>query len=143
MILAWLAGCASAPQVQAPVDVPAGDPLLGSPSESLWRQAVVAREQGRLPAAGRLLERAVTLLPDSSWLYRELAELRLRQDQPQAAEGMARKALRFAPATGAYRAALWQLVATACTRQSDQPCVDDARREARVALTGALKGGSR
>lgn len=139
LVLVWLAACSSAPVVQAPVDVPAGDPLLGSPSESLWRQAVVAREQGELAAAGRLLERAVTLMPDSSWLYRELAELRLREDQPAAAEGMARKALRFAPATGAYRAALWQLVATACSRQGDQACVDQARLEAKVAHKGAQR----
>lgn len=137
LVFAWLAACSSAPVVRAPVDVPQGDSLLGSPSESLWRQAVVAREQGELAAAGRLLERAVTLMPDSSWLYRELAELRLREDQPRAAEGMARKALRFAPPTGAYRAALWQLVATACSRQGDQACVDQARREARVAQKGA------
>jgi predicted Zn-dependent protease len=137
LVVVWLAACSSAPVVQAPVDVPAGDPLLGSPSESLWRQAVVAREQGELAAAGRLLERAVTLVPDSSWLYRELAELRLREDQPRAAEGLARKALRFAPPTGAYRAALWQLVATACARSDDPDCVALARREARVAQKGA------
>ena len=126
-----LAACANRTQVQLPeLDIPAGDPLLSSPAESLWHQAVAARSKGNLAAASRLLERAVNLAPDSSWLYRELAELRLRQDEPAAAEGLARKALRLAGDNGLYKSALWQLVATARHRQGDEAGAQKARHEA-------------
>ena len=135
LLSAALAACASrAPMVLPELDVPAGDPLLTSPAQSLWKQAVVARTDGNLVAAGRLLERAANLAPDSSWLYRELAELRLRQDSPVAAEGLARKALRLAPDNPVYQSALWQLVATARVRQGDDEGAKQARTEATLLI---------
>ena len=126
-----LAACASRPPVALPeLQIPAADPLLSSPAESLWHQALAARERGDLPAADRLLERAVSLAPDSSWLYREQAELRLRQGDPVAAEGLAQKALRLAPDDSLHRAALWQLVATARLRQGNQEGARAAREKA-------------
>lgn len=133
--LVGLVACSTKPPVSMPgLDIPAGDPLLASPAMALWEQASQARTEGRLSAASRLLERAVTLEPESSWLYRELAELRLRQDQAAAAEGLARKALRLAPENFLYRSALWQLVATARLRQGDEAGADKARLEADMML---------
>jgi predicted Zn-dependent protease len=131
--LAGLAACASrGPEVVVPMEMPPGDPLRGSAAESLWQQAVLARENNQLGAAGRYLERALYMQPESSWLYRELAELRLREGDPQSAEVMAQRALRLAPRRPAYQAALWHLVATARMRQGDEVGAERARREAEM-----------
>lgn len=134
-LLTMLVACATRQPVALPeLAVPAGDPLLSSPSKQLWAQGVDARAHGNLAGAGRLFERAITLEPESSWLYREMAELRLRQNEPAAAEGLARKALRLAPDDMLYRSALWQLVAMARLRQGDEQGAQQARLEAEMLL---------
>jgi predicted Zn-dependent protease len=136
ILVACLAGLVACtvrpPDVSAPMEMPPGDPLRGSAAESLWQQAVVAREKNQLAAAGRYLERALFMEPESSWLYREMAELRLREGDPGSAEVMAQRALRLAPRRPAYQAALWQLVATARMRQGDEAGAERARREAEM-----------
>lgn len=130
VLLAVLAvGCATrAPDFAPPLSVPVADPLLASAAaESLWRAATEARTRGDLPAAARYLERASGVAPDSSWLYREMAELRLYQDDPVTAEGLARRALRLAPDDPGYRSALWELIATARARRGDEAGADAAR----------------
>jgi predicted Zn-dependent protease len=135
LCLVGLAACsARPPAVVLPMAMPAEDPLRGSAAESLWQQAVTARENNQLAAAGRYLERALYMQPESSWLYRELAELRLREGDPQSAEVMAQRALRLAPKRPAYQAALWQLVATARTRQGNEAGADRARLEAEMLM---------
>jgi predicted Zn-dependent protease len=129
--LVAVAGCVSKPPgIPSPMEMPPGDPLRGSAAESLWQQAVLAREKSQLGAAGRYLERALFLEPESSWLYREMAELRLREGDAQSAEVMAQRALRLAPARPAYQAALWQLIATARARQDNDAGAQRARHEA-------------
>ena len=118
----------------APMSMPAEDPLNGSAAETLWQQAVTAREQNQLSAAGRYLERALYMQPESSWLYRELAELRLREGDAQSAEVMAQRALRLAPKRPSYQAALWQLVATARSRQGNEVGAERARLEAEMLM---------
>ena len=118
----------------APMSMPPEDPLKGSAAETLWQQAVTAREQSQLSAAGRYLERALYMQPESSWLYRELAELRLREGDPQSAEVMAQRALRLAPKRPSYQAALWQLVATARARQGNEDGAERARLEAEMLM---------
>lgn len=126
-----LVGCALRPvDTSLPMEMPPEDPLKGSAAESLWQMAVGAREQSNLAAAGRYLERALYMEPESSWLYRELAELRLREGDPQSAEVMIQRALRLAPPRPAYQAALWQLLATARMRQGDVQGAERARLEA-------------
>lgn len=109
--------------------IPKSDPLNGSAGESLWQLAVSAQENNQLAAAGRYLERALHMEPNSSWLYRELAELRLREGDPQSAEMMAQRALRLAPSKPAYQTALWQLIATARMRQGDTAGAEQAEAE--------------
>lgn len=126
-----LAACAvTSGDKMVPMEMPPGDPLKGSAAESLWEMAVTAREQSNLAAAGRYLERALYMEPESSWLYRELAELRLREGDPQSAEVMIQRALRLAPRSPVYQAALWQLLATARMRQGDEEGAERARLEA-------------
>lgn len=134
-VLLMLAACAArVADPMAPMSMPPEDPLNGSAAETLWQQAVAAREQNQLSAAGRYLERALYMQPESSWLYRELAELRLREGDPQSAEVMAQRALRLAPRRPFYQAALWQLVATARARQGNEDGAERARLEAEMLM---------
>lgn len=126
--------CSTRPTAPPVFDMPAQDPLRDSPAEWLWQSGVSARDNNDLAAAGRYFERALEVVPDSSWLYRELTELRLRQGDPRAAEGLARKALRHAPGDDSYQSALWQLIATARQRQGDDAGAEQARREAEMLL---------
>lgn len=129
LLCLWLAGCASRPEGPAPpLDIPEHDPVLDSPALALLDEADRARQQGDVSAAGRRLERALNLAPGSSWIYRRLAELRLEQGEPAAAEGFVRRALRHAAAAGPdYRASLHELLAVSLARQGD----DDGARRAR------------
>lgn len=131
LLVMLISGCSVMPpteEVQAPVT--AATELTGSPAMSLLQRAGEARAQGRTAAAGRYLERALTMAPDSSWLYRELALLRLEEGDPAAAEGLARRALRLAPDNDAYRADLWELVAAARAELNDPDGADAAREQA-------------
>lgn len=132
LVLMLVAGCSvRAPGPRAAFEMPPDDPLRDSAAaESLWQSAGDARASGDLAAAARYLERALGMAPDSSWLYRELAELRLYQGDPATAEGLARRALRLAPDRPGYRSALWELIATARDRQGDEAGARRARQEA-------------
>lgn len=127
------AGCATSPPPDSgAVVMSEDDPLATSAARTLWQQALQARADNQLAAASRLLERALYMEPDSSWLYRELAELRLREGDPHSAEVLAQRALRLAPERPAYQAALWELIATARLRQQDTSGAERARREAQL-----------
>ncbi|EKF75331.1 hypothetical protein A11A3_03204 [Alcanivorax hongdengensis A-11-3] len=131
LLAALLAGCAMQPvqeETQAPVT--AEQQLQGSPALSLYEHARQARSQGNNSAAERYLERALTMAPDASWLYRELADLHLSEGDARGAEGFALRALRLAPDNDAYRAGLWELVATARSRQGDEQGARAARDNA-------------
>jgi predicted Zn-dependent protease len=137
LLLSLLAGCATrGPDISGPLTMPESDPLNGSPAMSLLDQAEQSRERGELASAGRYLERALNLAPGSSWLYRELALLRMQQGDARAAEGFARRALHQAPDDNVYRAALYELLATALARQSDDAGARDARQQAAVLRAG-------
>jgi predicted Zn-dependent protease len=129
--LASLTACSGRLALEQAVStgMPKSDPLNGSAAESLWQMAVTAQENNQLAAAGRYLERALYMEPDSSWLYRELAELRLREGDAQSAEMMAQRSLRLAPPQPAYQSALWQLIATARLRQGDSDGAARAQAE--------------
>lgn len=132
-----VSGCSVMPPAEeAQTPVTADTELAGSPALSLLERADQARDQGRMAAAGRYLERALTMAPNSSWLYRELALLRLQQGDPAGAEGLARRALRLAPDNDAYRADLWELVAGARAEQGDPDGADAARERAETLRRG-------
>lgn len=129
-----LAACATRDLAPPAFEMLPQDPLRDSPAEWLWQSGVEARERNDLAAASRYFERAVDVVPDSSWLYRELAELRLRQGDDVAAEGLAKKALRFAPHNPVYESALWQLISTALMRQGNEAGAARARMEAEMLM---------
>ncbi len=131
VLTALLSGCALAPTGQQNAQpVSAETELSGSPALSLLQHADQARSQGDLAAAGRYLERALGMAPNSSWLYQSLARLRLQQGDAHGAEGLALRALRLAPDNNDYRADLWELIATCRARQGNQNGADQARQQA-------------
>ncbi len=131
LISVVLAGCAVRPAVEEPAEpMTARQELEGSPALGVLSRAEQARQQGQTSVAERYLERALNIAPDSSWLYKELAGLRLSEGDPRGAEGFALKALRLAPDHDDYRAGLWDLVATARDRQGDKAGARQARDKA-------------
>lgn len=135
VLFALLASCARqvavTPSVSGPVTIPASDALRGTPAEVLLERAEEAQALGHWKAASLNLERAIRLAPASSWLYREMARLRLREGDARAAEGFARHALRNAPAEAArYRASLWRLLAICLANQGEQQAANQARQKA-------------
>ena len=133
LLTALVTGCAVAPSTapteQAPMTAEQ-ELAPGSPAMELYQHARQARQQGNRAAAGRYLERALTMAPDSSWLYRELADLHLSDGDARGAEGFALRALRLSPDNNAYRAGLWEMVATARAREGDQAGANSARQQA-------------
>ncbi|MEQ3725209.1 tetratricopeptide repeat protein [Alcanivorax sp.] len=131
LVCAVMAGCAVKPVMDEPQQpMTASQELGGSPALSLLASAEQARQQGDSSRAERYLERALNIAPDSSWLYKELADLRLTEGDARGAEGFALKALRLAPDHPAYQAGLWELVATARERQGDAAGAKTARERA-------------
>ncbi|MEE3321358.1 MAG: tetratricopeptide repeat protein [Pseudomonadota bacterium] len=129
-----LTGCAVRAPAPPAAPMEASVELEGSPALSLLHKSQAARQQGQTAAAERYLERALNIAPDSSWLYKSLADLRLFEGDARSAEGFALKALRLAPEHPEYRAELWQMVATARERQGDKAGAEDARARAADAL---------
>jgi predicted Zn-dependent protease len=131
LISAVMVGCAVKPVVDEPQEpMTASQELEGSPALSLLTSAEQARQQGDNSRAERYLERALNIAPDSSWLYKQLADLRLTEGDARGAEGFALKALRLAPDHPEYQAGLWELVATARDRQGDVAGAKAARERA-------------
>ena len=129
-LIVLLAGCGLRPADPDPEPVPVALEE-GSPAAALLERAREARENEQWHAAGRYLERALDLQPGSAVLYRELARLRLDQDEPGAAEGLALRALRQAPeAPPEWRAGVWELIAEARFRQGREPEAREAFRRA-------------
>lgn len=84
LISVVLAGCAVRPAVEEPAEpMTASQELEGSPALGLLNRAEQARQQGQTSVAERYLERALNIAPDSSWLYKELAGLRLSGGDPR------------------------------------------------------------
>lgn len=93
-----------------------------SPAYSLLQQAQQARRQGQNAAAGRFLERALSVSQpnETAVLYREFGELRLAEGQARNAEGMFMRALRDAAANRDWQVELWQLIQVSREQQGNQ-----------------------
>jgi len=118
-----LTGCATGPELNTQtIDEPV-KLATDSPAYSLLQQAKLARQQGQNAAAGRLLERAITVSQanEAAVLYREFGELRLAEGQARNAEGMFMRALRDAPANRAWQAETWLLIERSREQQGNQP----------------------
>ncbi len=126
-----MVGCAVKPVIDEPQEpMTASQELDGSPALSLLTSAEQARQQGDNSRAERYLERALNIAPDSSWLYKQLADLRLTDGDARGAEGFALKALRLAPDHPRVSGRFVGLVATARERQGDAAGAKAARERA-------------
>jgi predicted Zn-dependent protease len=125
------------PLLQGALSVPAHDALIGTPAENLLDNANQAAQVDRQQAESLYLERAIRIAPNSSWLYKKMADLRLAEGDPHAAEGFARHALRNAPTEDVrYQASLWQLLSVCLMRQGETQKASDARARADALQTG-------
>ena len=130
--LLLLLGACSVQPVAPPEPLPPVEVAEDSPAASLLALADSARARNDFSAAGRYLERALSVSRsgEATVLYRELAELRLAENEPRAAEGLALRALREAPDHPLWQADLWDLVAEARDRQGNDTGRDSARDNA-------------
>ncbi|HET7687226.1 MAG TPA: tetratricopeptide repeat protein [Candidatus Macondimonas sp.] len=99
---------------------PARDEALTLPlspaAATLLAQASTQRDQRQFDAAAATLERALRLAPTHPEPWLALAAVRLEQQRPEDAEGLARRALSLGGGMRAVRQRAWSLIAR--TRQA-------------------------
>lgn len=144
LLLAVLAACSTAPslppapELQTALAIPVTDSVQGSAAATgLLERVEEALTAGQTASASLLLERALRLVPDSSWLYRRQALLELQQGQAAAAEGAVRRALQLAAQddhaeTRRYRANLLEILATSLAGQNKAAAAAAASAEAQA-----------
>lgn len=98
---------------------------------ALVSQAHTDNLEGRLAAAAAGIERALRIEPRNPRLWRELAQLRLAQGEPEQAESLAVRANTLAGADQRLRAANWRLIAEARTARGDAAGAQEAAERAR------------
>jgi len=99
----------------------------GTPPEPSQNAAVVAlldkaqaqSSAGQLEAAGASLERALRIEPRNSFLWQELARVRLGQGQYRQAENLAAKSNALAGDAKGLRAENWRIIGQARSRRGD------------------------
>lgn len=114
---------------------PANDAILGTPAEALLQRAIRAKHAGNLRLAGHYLERAIGFANGSSWLYFQMATLRLAEGKPAIAEGFTHHAIRNANQDdGLYRARLFFLLSTCYQQQGNKAQAAAAQQRAQAML---------
>lgn len=81
---------------------------------------------GERDAAGASLERALRIEPRNSWLWLELAQVRLAQGQYAQAITLARKSLSFAGHQPRLQSENWQVIGQARVAQGDKAGAEQA-----------------
>jgi hypothetical protein len=128
-LLALITGCAAnpiqRPVAGAPTATANGDRTVPAPGEgallpepaapspvttALLAQSHEQRDTGNLGGAAATIERALAIAPDEAVLWIELAELRLREGDPDQAEEMAQKALTLTSPNSALAARARRLI---------------------------------
>jgi Tfp pilus assembly protein PilF len=98
---------------------------------ALVGQAHTDNLEGRLAAAAAGIERALRIEPRNPRLWRELAQLRLAQGEPEQAESLAVRANTLAGSDQRLRAANWRLIAEARSARGDVAGAQEAAERAR------------
>ena len=112
----------SAPAAAAVPQSPAVVALL----DSADRQS----NAGNLDSAAAALERALRIEPRNAVLWQRLADVRLKQKQPDQAESLALKSNTFAVDDAATRAANWRIIAKARRMRGDEKGAGEAESRA-------------
>ena len=115
---------------EAPLPDTAPPPAASAPAViALMTRAESQTQSGDLGGADATLERAVQIQPNNSRLWLDFAKLRLKQNQPAAAEQFALRAVQYAQTNSQLQQA-WMTVAAARTAQGNTAGAADARRKA-------------
>ncbi|SMF95524.1 Tetratricopeptide repeat-containing protein [Methylomagnum ishizawai] len=137
---------APAPPAQSVVPTPVPEPTAPPPTDTAPEQrtqtstppAVLALmdeagqdlQSGDLDNAATALERAIRIQPKNPKLWHDLAEVRLRQQQPGLAEDLAKKSNLHAQGDDTLIRANWSLIAEARRLLGDAAGADEALRKA-------------
>jgi tetratricopeptide (TPR) repeat protein len=97
---------------------------------ALTNEAQAALENGDLDSAATSLERAIRIQPRNPVLWHELAEVRLKQQQPGLAEDLAKRSNSHAKGNSALIRANWTIIAEARRLKGDAEGAADAQRKA-------------
>lgn len=111
-----------APPQSAPPEAAAQSPAVVALLDNADRQA----GSGNLDSAAAALERALRIEPRNARLWQRLADIRLRQKQPDQAESLALKSNTLAVGDNATQAGNWRIIAKARRMHGD----NDGAREA-------------
>jgi predicted Zn-dependent protease len=136
LALLLLAGCATAPEPEAPpAETPAPPPAAEQPRENVAIAALVdsARADaaaGRLPNAAASLERALRIEPRNPRLWQQLAQVRLQQGDYAQAESLAQRSNTWGGTDNRLRAQNWSLIAQSRQARGD---TDGARKAQELA----------
>ena len=93
---------------------------------ALLDRAQTDNDSGQREAAGASLERALRIEPRNSWLWLELAQVRLAQGQYEQAITLARKSNSFAGRQPRVQAENWQVIGQARVAQGDSAGAEQA-----------------
>lgn len=86
--------------------------------------------QGNIDSATTAIERAIRIEPRNAALYYKLALLRLEQDKPRLAEGLAKKSALLAASDKQLKKHSWLLIAKARDMQNNPEGAKEARAQA-------------
>ncbi len=103
---------------------------LSPAAATLLVQASTQRDRRQFDAAAATLERALRLAPTHPEPWLALAAVRLEQQRPEDAEGLARRALSLGGGVRAVRQRAWSLIAQARQARGDIPGAQEARARA-------------
>jgi tetratricopeptide (TPR) repeat protein len=103
---------------------------LSPAAATLLVQASTQRDQRQFDAAAATLERALRLAPTHPEPWLALAAVRLEQQRPEDAEGLARRALSLGGGVRSVRQRAWSLIAQARQARGDMPGAQEARARA-------------
>ena len=95
-------------------DTPRQDaPSVNRAVLALLDRARVRQQQGNLPQAIAIMERALRIDPGNALVWHRIASIRLQQKRYRLAESLALKSNTYAGSNDALRASNWRLVANA------------------------------
>ena len=120
--------------IPAPTEAPLPDtapaPTASAPAvTALVVRAEAQTQSGDLGGADSTLERAVQIQANNSRLWLDFAKLRLKQNQPAAAEQFGLRAVQYAQTNSELQQA-WMTVAAARSAQGNAAGAAEARRKA-------------
>ena len=113
-------------------DTPGQDtPSVNRAALALLGKAHARQQQGKLPQAIAIMERALRIDPGNALVWHRIASIRLQQKQYRLAESLALKSNSFAGSNDSLRARNWRLIASARYAQGNWTGADRALGMAR------------